>query len=196
MAGSKKSGQLGMGEGGNKGRNPVSGNPPQGAVAGAETPCHAGCPGLRALALNVSSGRIHPISVTLQRYLENDLVLRNYMIPAKVRAARWAAGSARQTEAAGGGLQSHTVGGDWGFCPLFLPGAGGWGPWQQQSKCEPRAGVLGIVGDDLWKVAHVRVTPWAVWVLGALWGSAKDRTIPGAIPGLESSGQAHWMGEA
>ncbi|XP_032720929.1 cholesterol side-chain cleavage enzyme, mitochondrial isoform X1 [Lontra canadensis] len=38
---------------------------------------------LRASALNVSSGRIHPISVTLQRYLENDLVLRNYMIPAK-----------------------------------------------------------------------------------------------------------------
>ncbi|XP_030173575.1 cholesterol side-chain cleavage enzyme, mitochondrial [Lynx canadensis] len=27
--------------------------------------------------------RLHPISVTLQRYLENDLVLRNYMIPAK-----------------------------------------------------------------------------------------------------------------
>uniref|UniRef100_A0A7N5JRT0 Cholesterol side-chain cleavage enzyme, mitochondrial n=1 Tax=Ailuropoda melanoleuca TaxID=9646 RepID=A0A7N5JRT0_AILME len=31
--------------------------------------------------------RLHPISVTLQRYLENDLVLRNYMIPAKVGAA-------------------------------------------------------------------------------------------------------------
>ncbi|XP_004407864.1 PREDICTED: cholesterol side-chain cleavage enzyme, mitochondrial [Odobenus rosmarus divergens] len=27
--------------------------------------------------------RLHPISVTLQRYLENDLVLRNYRIPAK-----------------------------------------------------------------------------------------------------------------
>ncbi|XP_029808300.1 cholesterol side-chain cleavage enzyme, mitochondrial [Suricata suricatta] len=27
--------------------------------------------------------RLHPISVTLQRYLENDLVLRNYLIPAK-----------------------------------------------------------------------------------------------------------------
>ncbi|XP_030891582.1 cholesterol side-chain cleavage enzyme, mitochondrial isoform X2 [Leptonychotes weddellii] len=27
--------------------------------------------------------RLHPISVTLQRYLVNDLILRNYMIPAK-----------------------------------------------------------------------------------------------------------------
>lgn len=34
-----------------------------------------------------SSDRLHPISVTLQRYLEKDLVLRDYMIPAKVSVA-------------------------------------------------------------------------------------------------------------
>nr|XP_004666698.2 cholesterol side-chain cleavage enzyme, mitochondrial [Jaculus jaculus] len=38
--------------------------------------------------------RLHPISVTLQRYLVNDLVLRNYMIPAKtlVQVANYAMG--------------------------------------------------------------------------------------------------------
>ncbi|XP_024413271.1 cholesterol side-chain cleavage enzyme, mitochondrial [Desmodus rotundus] len=38
--------------------------------------------------------RLHPISVTLQRYLANDLVLRDYMIPAKtlVQAAVYAMG--------------------------------------------------------------------------------------------------------
>uniref|UniRef100_A0A8C6S1C4 Cholesterol side-chain cleavage enzyme, mitochondrial n=1 Tax=Nannospalax galili TaxID=1026970 RepID=A0A8C6S1C4_NANGA len=38
--------------------------------------------------------RLHPISVTLQRYLVNDLVLRNYMIPAKtlVQVASYAMG--------------------------------------------------------------------------------------------------------
>lgn len=34
-----------------------------------------------------SSGRLHPISVTLQRYLNNELVLRDYLIPTKVGAA-------------------------------------------------------------------------------------------------------------
>lgn len=38
--------------------------------------------------------RLHPISVTLQRYLANDLVLRDYMIPAKtlVQVANYAMG--------------------------------------------------------------------------------------------------------
>ncbi|XP_008567872.1 PREDICTED: cholesterol side-chain cleavage enzyme, mitochondrial [Galeopterus variegatus] len=38
--------------------------------------------------------RLHPISVTLQRYLANDIVLQNYMIPAKtlVQVANYALG--------------------------------------------------------------------------------------------------------
>lgn len=38
--------------------------------------------------LNPISFRLHPISVTLQRYLVNDLVLRDYLIPAKVGTVR------------------------------------------------------------------------------------------------------------
>ncbi|XP_057577864.1 cholesterol side-chain cleavage enzyme, mitochondrial isoform X2 [Hippopotamus amphibius kiboko] len=33
--------------------------------------------------------RLHPISVTLQRYLANDLILRDYVIPAKFDPTRW-----------------------------------------------------------------------------------------------------------
>lgn len=36
----------------------------------------------------LSTGRLHPISVTLQRYPESDLVLQDYLIPAKVGVAR------------------------------------------------------------------------------------------------------------
>lgn len=70
-----------------------------------------------------SSDRLHPIAITLQRYLVNDLVLRDYMIPAKVSAA--------------GGLQALSVeqrlgadcsciqiGDGAGFCTASLPGTG------------------------------------------------------------------------
>lgn len=88
-----------------------------------------------------SSGRLHPISVTLQRYLANDLVLQDYMIPAKVGTA---------------GLQDlpvrQEVGADciayrWGLLPVFLELLEG--PWQQQSL---KGKVVGIVGDP-WNVA-------------------------------------------
>lgn len=59
---------------------------PWGVVAGAQMP--RGVSGPQGTSASMPcSGRLHPISVTLQRYLENDLVLRNYMIPAKVGAA-------------------------------------------------------------------------------------------------------------
>lgn len=59
---------------------------PRGVVAGAQMPCGVSGPQGTSASMPCS-GRLHPISVTLQRYLENDLVLRNYMIPAKVGAA-------------------------------------------------------------------------------------------------------------
>lgn len=47
------------------------------------------CPGFVAIRSECPLPcRLHPISVTVQRYLMNDLVIRGYIIPAKVGAAR------------------------------------------------------------------------------------------------------------
>ena len=72
------------------------------------------------------TGRLHPISVTLQRYLASDLVLRDYMIPAKVGAAGGLqALSVRQTRP--GQIAVAYRWGRWGasVLPFFLELAGG-----------------------------------------------------------------------
>lgn len=66
---------------------------------------------------------------------ESDLVLQDYLIPAKVGVARGCR-LCRQTGRPGARLQLHKDSGKGGFCPAFLPEAGWWGPWQQWSKCE------------------------------------------------------------
>jgi hypothetical protein len=82
------------------------------------------------------SHRLHPISVTVQRYLVNDSVIRNYMIPAKVGAAR----NLRhcQSDRGGWGQAAATDRWQWGllFCLSFLALGCWWGSQPEQFKYE------------------------------------------------------------